>query len=334
MTVSSALVSTALTASPSDAWAAIIAQCADVMSEPLVVASAGADLIRRETSIAQLDSVLATAAWPLWQHFAACVPHTAARLREIWQQSNDGLAILLLDGLSLRELPWVIQEGQRRGFQVTPSVTAAELPADSSRFAQAIGLSQRSDLSNDNGRRVPAFASRFPDARTESTGMSWSDLARFVAAERRLFLWHHFPDERLHDLAADGAGLHELTEAIAAQFASDAFWSLIGRLCTGRTLVIASDHGYAATHLFPDATDASTKALRTLFGAKRFVPGDSAQDFWVPPLALPLDTGHGVFTIALGRRKWKVPNGHPTLSHGGLTLLEALCPFVLLSKKV
>jgi len=52
---------------------------------------------------------------------------------------------------------------------------------------------------------------------------------------------------------------------------------------------------------------------------------------WLPPLALTMDNGSGTFTAVLGRRKWQVPGGFPTLSHGGLTLMEAIVPWMEIS---
>lgn len=37
-------------------------------------------------------------------------------------------------------------------------------------------------------------------------------------------------------------------------------------------------------------------------------------------------------TFALGRRKWKSQGGYPTLTHGGLSLLEVAVPFIELSR--
>lgn len=53
---------------------------------------------------------------------------------------------------------------------------------------------------------------------------------------------------------------------------------------------------------------------------------------FVPPVALQIDSPHGAHLLALGRRKWRSQGGYPTLTHGGLSLLEVLSPFVELSK--
>ncbi len=63
---------------------------------------------------------------------------------------------------------------------------------------------------------------------------------------------------------------------------------------------------------------------------------------WVPPLLFErlrhLDFAHNPFfahadaAFSLGRRKWKSQGGYPTLTHGGLSLLEVAVPFIELSR--
>jgi hypothetical protein len=49
-------------------------------------------------------------------------------------------------------------------------------------------------------------------------------------------------------------------------------------------------------------------------------------------VALQIDSPHGAHLLALGRRKWRSQGGYPTLTHGGLSLLEVLSPFVEITK--
>ena len=73
--------------------------------------------------------------------------------------------------------------------------------------------------------------------------------------------------------------------------------------------------------------------LRETFGAQRYVKtDDDAAAPWLPPLDLPLVSQHGHHRYVLGRRKWKVQGGTPTLTHGGLSLLEVAVPFIELSR--
>ena len=59
-------------------------------------------------------------------------------------------------------------------------------------------------------------------------------------------------------------------------------------------------------------------------------PGDTGP--FVPPVALQINSPHGAHLLALGRWKWRSQGGYPTLTHGGLSLLEVLSPFVELTK--
>jgi len=107
-------------------------------------------------------------------------------------------------------------------------------------------------------------------------------------------------------------------------------------LATGRRLVITSDHGYAATGYFPDADGEVGQFLKKTFASGRSAKGTglSQKDCgpFVPPVALQINSPHGGHLLVVGRWKWKSQGGYPTLTHGGLSLLEVLSPFVELTK--
>ena len=123
-----------------------------------------------------------------------------------------------------------------------------------------------------------------------------------------------------------------LTRDVAAQLSSDDFWAFVERLATGRRLIITSDHGYAATGYFPDADGEVGQFLKQTFSSGRSKTGSGDTGPFVPPVALQINGPHGVHLLAVGRRKWKSQGGYPTLTHGGLSLLEVLSPFIELSK--
>ena len=66
---------------------------------------------------------------------------------------------------------------------------------------------------------------------------------------------------------------------------------------------------------------AASTAPPDLCPTTRWVTGD-----------LVIDGPHGAHLLAMGRRKWRSQGGYPTLTHGGLSLLEVLSPFVEISK--
>ncbi len=328
MTLPLPLLQTLATTNPIDAWRTVIEQTVVIMSAPLTLANAAAEVTRRDREVGEMDLFLASSGWDLWEAFDGAVERNAEHLMHWWSRPFNAKAILILDGLSLRELPWLLQGAKQHGFTLHEvSAYAAELPGETDEFARALGFAGRHQLQN-NGGRSP----RLPGAKTESIGLPWHDCANLIDGTPNWVFWHHWPDEQLHRVAGAGQGVDVLTRDVAARLSSDEFWKFIERLATGRRLVITADHGYAATGLFTDATGESAALLKRTFRSGRSVPGTQDTGPFVPPVALQLTGQHGDQTLALGRWKWPSQGGYPTLAHGGLSLLEALTPFIELTR--
>ncbi len=321
-------------ASPDNAWTSLFEHAWTTCSAPLAREKASSEVTKRDAELGAADLFLATAGWDLWKSYESVVPRTADVLASWWAERGAGRAVLVLDAFSLREVPWLLIGAAERGYAVhLARATGAELPADTTPFAEALGFASRGSLQNNGG----SGKGRLAGATTESTDLPWEDCAAQISASQDWLLWHHWPDERLHDLGAPGHGLAALAKEAAEKLLSDAFWGLVHTLTTGRRLVITADHGYAASGHFPDTPDtAQAQYLKDRFGSSRWAkvadleqpePGN-----WVPPLDLHLKTAHADAAFTLGRRKWKSQGGYPTLTHGGLSLLEVAVPFVELSR--
>ena len=99
---------------PADTWTAIFARLRD-----LSLANPGAAAIHRETIVP--DRLLAETAWDLWQDFPRCAPRVIDELQRFWvTAAGFGTAVLVLDGLSLRELPLIVTAGRQRGLSNRP----------------------------------------------------------------------------------------------------------------------------------------------------------------------------------------------------------------------
>jgi hypothetical protein len=318
-----------LTEDASTAWATIRTELQTQFFSPLGNGNAVEEMIRREKAIEPLELLLGGAAWTLWEEFAQQVPRGSARLLDWWHAGHGGKAVLVLDGLSAREVPVLVAEATKRGFFVgAPELCGSELPAETNGYAKALGFSHRGALDN-NGA---GGAHQVTGAHTLTNQLPWADLAQSIPPEPRLFVWHEWPDHRVHDLAGHGKGIRELLPEIVQQLRSDDFWALVAKLATGREVLITSDHGYADAGSFRDAEPDEKNHLRDNFGANRYGQGDLTSREWLPPLAITLDCPTGRWSMALGRTKWAVAGGNKTLSHGGLTLLETFVPFLTLSK--
>jgi hypothetical protein len=318
---------------PGDAWRVIIDKVVEIASKPLAAGNAPSEVTKRDREIGELDHFLSSGGWDLWQAFVSTVERTSDRLARWWVEPGFGgssaRAVLILDGLSLRELPWLLQGAKERGFTLRGvTANASELPGETNEFARALGFGSRSQLQNNGG----GLAHRLQPAKTECVDMPWQDCAGLVDASPNWVFWHHWPDSKLHDGAGAGQGLDTLTRNAAEQLGSDDFWAFVERLATGRRLVITSDHGYAATGYFPDADGEVGQFLKKTFASGRSKVGAGDTGPFVPPVALQINSPHGPHLLAVGRWKWKSQGGYPTLTHGGLSLLEVLSPFVELTK--
>lgn len=311
------------------AWGAIVESALKTAAGPLAKETAPGAAANRDSAIGELDLFLSSCGWELWHSFHSHVTPTSAKLVQWWGDNPGGKAALILDALSLRELPWLLQGAQAHGFSVhKTTATASELPGTTDAFAHALGFAHgRGQLANNGG----GSKHKLQPAGTESTDMNWVDCQGLVKSSPNIVFWHHWFDDRLHGADNKATGLDVLTKEAATQLSSDGFWGFAKRLANGRRLVITSDHGYAYTGAFSDEKGGVKDFLKAAFAAGRCAKGPADPGPYLPPIALRIDNQHGANLLALGRRKWAVSGGHPKLAHGGLTLLEVLCPWVELN---
>lgn len=250
-----------------ETWTAVFARLRDI-----ALANPGAATLHRETIVP--DRLLAEAAWDLWEGFSRYAPTVIDELKRFWvAASGTGTAILVLDGLSLRELPAIVRAGSERGIEPTRvEVRGSEVPSQTDRFAEALGLPGRSTLYNNQAPASFVFAGL--DVRTDLLDAPFVDCVGSVPSIPRVFLWHKWPDEPLIHLHEDRKGGPAVVAKEAEkQLRDDGFWAFVERLRQGRKLIITGDHGYADANSFSsEVKDGdSVKLLRTTFGARRCV---------------------------------------------------------------
>lgn len=309
---------------PKQAWTAISDFLWSQFSDPAVSTTPEAEIVGRDKDLNEIENVLSGSAWELWNDFESSIPKASDSLIEFWKAQTDGRAILILDGLSLRESPWLLSEAARRGFKIVQAgCRGSELPAETTPFAKALGFSQRSALENNGG----GSSHKLPGAFTACSDLPWKDCVDLIGAQKDCVFWHHWPDDRMHDLSGPGQGLRKLARETHAGLTSDDFWQFVERLATGRKLVITGDHGYAACGEFHDLSGDQSTYMKKVFKSGR--SGETTGEYapFVPPIDLAVTSVHGPYQYVLGRRKWKSPSGYPTLQHGGLSLMEVFVPF-------
>jgi hypothetical protein len=276
------------------------------------------------------DRLLAETAWDLWQDFPRCAPRVINELQGFWvKPASSGTAVLVLDGLSLRELPLIVTAGGQRGLEPTRvEVRGSEVPTETDRFAEAIGLTSRSELYND--KAPSGFLFKGPDVYTDVLSGAFLDCIGSIPPKPRLFLWHKWPDEDLvHGHQDDKDGPSLVAVQTKKTIYSDDFWNFVDRLRQGRRLVITGDHGYADACSFSneEKNPDTVKVLRSFFAASRCVKEDPSK-LWPRQHLPPLVCRHNGWLVVMGQRKWPVQHGFPQLCHRGLSLLEAAVPLI------
>ena len=298
--------------SPQDAWAEIFSAM-NALSR-----SSSSPVALHDVTVIP-DRLLTEAAWELWEAFPMHAEKTSGNLKG-WAVGT-GKAVLILDALSLRELPILMGAAEDRGIQpIQVKVTGSECPSTTDHFAKSLGLPSRSALANDG--KPGTFALFGGDCYTDVVSLPFEDCA--VPPSPNLMIWHSWLDDLIHLQ-------QKLPDQIASigtsTLQSDGFWNFINRLRQGRGLIITSDHGYAVSKRFssevedPDAIE----ILRKTFGASRNkAVSEPWQKRFMPPIVMTNNNQH----VVMGQRKWKVQGGFPHVCHGGMSLLEVAVPYM------
>jgi hypothetical protein len=301
--------------SPSEVWADIFS----ILKEKALSISSPATL---HAETVEPDRLLSEAAWELWESFPKEAEKTSTRLASWTTSSNvaGGKAVLILDALSLRELFIIAEAAKNRGIALSHiAVTGSECPSTTDEFARSLGVPSRASLSDD--KKGAAFIPFNRNCYTDVCNTPFEDSN--IPPSPNLFIWHSWLDDLIHqDKPPD-----VLESVISKTLQSDGFWGFINKLRRGRKLLITSDHGYAVSKSFSTEVQdpSAVHFLKRNFGATRLC---KAQGEWpirtVPPIGVTIK-GQRVIT---GQRKWKIQGGFPHICHGGLTLLEALAPWI------
>lgn len=299
--------------SPQDAWAELFSAL-----QSLSISSSSPVALHDATVMP--DRLLTEAAWELWKAFPAHAEKTSDCLKG-WASSGSGKAVLILDALSLRELPILMGAAEARGIQpVHVKVTGSECPSTTDHFAKSLGLPSRSALANDG--KPGTFALFGGNCYTDVVSLPFEDCS--VPPSPNLVIWHSWLDDLIH---LQQKLPDQIASIATSTLQSDGFWNFVDRLRQGRSLIITSDHGYAVSKRFssevedPDAIE----ILRKTFGASRnkAVSGPWQERF-MPPIVMTYNNQH----VVMGQRKWKVQGGFPHVCHGGMSLLEVAVPYM------
>ena len=218
------------------AWNYIFNFLHETFSEPFISEiPIESQVISRERKIENIDTLLSDSAWDLWQAYNMNTDKTSENIIDFWQTTKDGKAILILDGLSLREMPFLLQGGKARGYDVDYKITSSETPSETTFFAKSLGFKQRSLLEN-NGGSSPLIN----EVTTDCIDLPWKDCSLLIKSEPNWFIWHTWPDDKIHASSNPGKGVRDVVKDSQRNLTSNDFWEFIESLTQGRDLIITS----------------------------------------------------------------------------------------------
>lgn len=304
----------------SDAWNEIFNLVKEISAN-----AKNSEEIRR--NILTGDRLISASAWDLWTNYTKTVSKASKKvINFVIEPSAQGKAILIIDAMSIRELPIIIKEAEARNITISYEILGSEIPADTDNFAKAIGVTSRSKLENNQAPQHSIWKEN--KFYTDVTGYPFEDCANGLPNEKNILLWHSWLDDFLHNVE----DIKHFSNQADEKLSSDAFWLLIDKMRQGRNLLILSDHGYALSHYFGEIKNPdNAQKLKNIFGAKRYAnyQDDYSINEFMPPM-IHKENNH---LAVIGQAKWKIQGGFPIICHGGMSLSEVSIPVIEISAK-
>jgi hypothetical protein len=278
-------------------------------------------LERGEKAVNALEDILTASAARFYDEMGAPSPD---RDLSRFLGGEESCAAVVLDGLSLREMPALLALASQSGKEVEQQgVATAALPSETMDFVeQRLGvghvapsaLGSRAELKT---RGIKAYYYAHPGERHP-----------LDADARALLLWSAFPDNTYRDSGA----------RFAAHFAQlqaglEAVWkATVMAIPPGRRILITSDHGYAylGSGLCALRTREEVRPLTEYLGGERC----ARPSVKGPPPVHPDLARYPERDVAVLRGRVPTypsgPSSNKLYKHGGLSLMEMLTPWVIL----
>jgi len=236
--------------------------------------------------------------------------------------SATDITVVIFDGLSLREIPMVINLAEQSGLKPARiDASLAAVPCETMDFVARelpCGRIAPSQLPGRKELKEKGIAAVYSGNYTQGIPGNQEGAA--------LLVWSSFPDHTYRD---SGAKFESHFENIHAMFET-AWMNTVQRIKGKRKIIVTSDHGYiffGAGMDFPRQA-AEMKELNGYFGNDRYV---SLTDKPAPPPSsdIYVDDARRV-ALLKGRVKTRGTGEAAArlYKHGGLSLMEMLTPWI------
>ncbi len=279
-------------------------------------------LTRGEKQVNELEEVLASAAPRIYDEFLSPLPPD----RDVYAflTAAPGIAVVVFDGLSLREVPLLLDLAEQSGMQAqAASYSFAAIPSETLSF-----IDQRLKLRSTSPGQLPQKRELRNQGIQAYYYSHTNERHQLDHDARAILLWSSFPDQTYADSGARFARhfeqIHNMLET--------AWQNTVQQIPKGRKVLITSDHGYVyfGAGLDFSRDRASLRSLSDFLGGERhrFLVGQESPPAH-PDLSILEDKK---LAILRGRVKphFQGPASNKLYRHGGLSLMEMLVPWVVL----
>ncbi|MGB5156911.1 hypothetical protein [Desulfobacterium sp. N47] len=272
-----------------------------------------------EESVNLFEQLTASAAGRVYGELLSN-PDPAKRLLSVL--SDPDTAVIIFDGLSLREIPMIVNLAKKSGFKLTHIDTSlAPAPSETMDYIER-------EFSC--GKISPSQLPTRKELKEKGIVVLYSgNYCLPVSGEYKglpLLVWSSFPDETYKDSGArfesHFANIHSLFET--------AWMNTAQQIKGKKKIIITSDHGYIffGTGMDFPRSPQELAALNEYFGNNRNAPLNENPE---PPLSDDVfcDPSRNIAMVR-GRVKTRSTGTAATklYKHGGLSLMEMLTPWI------
>ncbi|MBW1717201.1 MAG: hypothetical protein JRJ77_15495, partial [Deltaproteobacteria bacterium] len=240
-------------------------------------------------------------------------------------EGEERFAIVIFDGLSLREIPVLLNLAQTSGFIVQEvGASYSALPTETTDFIEhrlKFGNISPSQLPKRKGLREKGIADYYYDNPNQQHLLDRDS--------KGLLLWSAFPDNTYSD---SGARFPQHFEQIS-QLLETAWLNTVQQIPRGRKILLTSDHGYVylGSGLSFPRSNTELRPLSEYLGGERYrrLSDEGKQPPDHPDLVL---FPSRKVAVLRGRIQTHPPGKAASrlYKHGGLSVMEILTPWILL----
>ena len=286
-----------------------------------------------ETSVCQAEETISTGAARLWDELASASAQAPTPRAFLGLDSPAASAqpitraVIVFDGLSLRELPLLLDLAAKTGFRVDDSRAIVTcLPTETIDFVSQRVLGP--DAAHGTGPNQLQGHGALTARGVHASYLDSLNPRVALPTGKSLLLWSTYPDRLFKDDEArfDTQLFPQFSEHVAT------LWKYtVQAVPPGVPIVITSDHGYIFFGGTSESARISTAPEILSQQRSRLFSPDEAFPARHPDLQLIPERRLALLRGRLKTRP-KGPSSKKLYQHGGLSLMESLVPWVLLNR--